>query len=98
MRRVRSSHIFVRVLWVHCVSWIFTAEEDMPVVKSIELTGESTKSWEEAVKVCVAEAARTLKNIRKIEVISQEGIVEGNHLQLYTVTCKLSFVIDDSLR
>jgi flavin-binding protein dodecin len=70
----------------------------MPVIKSIELTGESTKGWEDAVKVCVAEAARTVKNIRKIEVLNHEGVVEANQVQLYTVTCKLSFVIDDSLR
>lgn len=70
----------------------------MPFMKSIELTGESTKGWEDAAKACVAEAARTLKNIRKIEVLNHEGVVEANQVQLYTVTCKLSFVIDDSLR
>jgi flavin-binding protein dodecin len=40
----------------------------MAVVKIIELIGSSPKSWEDATKNALAEAAMTIKNIRSIYV------------------------------
>jgi flavin-binding protein dodecin len=38
----------------------------MAVVKIIELIGSSPKSWEDAAKNALAEAAKTIKNIKSI--------------------------------
>jgi flavin-binding protein dodecin len=40
----------------------------MAVVKIIELIGSSPKSWEDATKNALAEAAMTIKNNRSIYV------------------------------
>ena len=39
---------------------------EMSVVKIIELVGSSTKDWEDATKNALAEAAKTVKNIKSI--------------------------------
>ena len=43
---------------------------DMTVVKIIELIGSSQTNWEDAVKNALAEAARTVDNIKSIYVKS----------------------------
>ena len=40
----------------------------MPVVKLIELIGESPHSWEDAMKEVVAEAQKSLRGITRIGV------------------------------
>ena len=68
------------------------------VSKCIELTGESEKGWDEAVRVCVAEAAQTLQNISDVEVEEMRGTIRDGAIASYQVRCRISFRIDDRLR
>jgi flavin-binding protein dodecin len=65
----------------------------MAVVKIIELIGSSPKSWEEATKNALAEAALTIKNIKSIYVKRCTAKVEGNKIVEYRAVVKIAFVV-----
>lgn len=66
----------------------------MSVVKVIELIGCSTMSWEDATKNALAEAAKTIKNIKSIYVKDVSANVENNQIVEYKANVKVSFVVE----
>jgi dodecin len=66
----------------------------MSVVKVIEVMSNSTKSWEDAAQKAVAEASKTLHNIRSINIKNQNAVVENGKIKEYRVTGKVSFELD----
>lgn len=67
----------------------------MSVYKFIELVGTSEKSWEEAAKVAVEKAAKSLRDIRVAEVVEQDMTVEDGKVTKYRTKIKLSFKYED---
>ena len=67
----------------------------MEVVKVIELLAESEKGWDSAAKEAVAEASKTVKNIRSLYVESFQAIVENNEIINYRIDAKISFVVGE---
>jgi flavin-binding protein dodecin len=65
----------------------------MSIVKVIEVSCEG-KSIEDAMNSGVMEAAKTLKNIKQIDVKWIHGHVENNKITKYRVNAKISFVIE----
>jgi len=49
----------------------------MSVAKIVELVGSSDKRWEDAARVAVNEALKTLRGIRGIEVVDQTAQVDS---------------------
>jgi flavin-binding protein dodecin len=74
------------------------AEPTSGISKVIELYAESPKSWEQAVQLCLAEAVRTVKNITSLSVDSFSVAVQDDSVKSFQVRCKVSFIIDDSMR
>jgi flavin-binding protein dodecin len=69
-------------------------ENDMSsIAKVIEVIAESDKSWDDAVKNALAEAARTVDDIKEIWVSSMKAIVENNQVVRYRLTAKITFVL-----
>jgi len=66
--------------------------------KIIELQAESTKSWEDAVQMCLAEAVRTVRNISSISVSEFSASVREDAVKTFQVRCKVAFAIDDAMR
>jgi flavin-binding protein dodecin len=66
------------------------------VYKVIQLIGTSTQSWEEAAKVAVERAAKTLRDLRVAEVIEQDLVIEDGKVQAYRTKLKVSFKFEDS--
>jgi hypothetical protein len=66
----------------------------MAVVKIIELIGSSPKSWEEAAKDALAEAAKTIKNIKSIHVKKCNAKVEKNKIVEYRAVVKIAFLVE----
>ena len=66
----------------------------MSLVKVIEIMANSNKSWEDAAQQAVADASKTLHNIRSIYVQDHSAIVKNNKIVEYRITAKLSFEID----
>lgn len=66
----------------------------MAILKVIELRTESSKSWEDAAQQAIAEASKTIVNIRSASIEEQTAIVEKNKISYYRTTVKISFEIE----
>ncbi len=64
------------------------------VYKTIELTGSSTESIEDAVRGAIARAAKTVRNMRWCEVVETRGHIEDNAIAHWQVTIKIGFTLD----
>lgn len=64
------------------------------VYKFIDLVGTSPKSFEDAVQCAVAQAAKTVHEIRWFEVKEMRGRVEKNAVVEYQVGLRLGFKLD----
>ena len=61
------------------------------VYKVIEVIGASEKSWEEAARIAINRAAKTLNNLRIAEVVSQDLKIEDGQITAYRTKMRLSF-------
>jgi hypothetical protein len=76
-------------------AWAREEVEEMPVVKVLELVGESPTSWQDAAQNAVVEAARTVDNITGVEMYNMTANVEGGRIVEYKANVKVAFVVDD---
>jgi flavin-binding protein dodecin len=68
----------------------------MAVLKVIELLGNSTVNFEDAIQNVVNEASKTVKNIKSVYVQDMQVTVENNKISEYRVTAKVCFgIIED---
>lgn len=67
----------------------------MAVVKVIEVMAESTKSWEDATRLAVRKASKTIKGISSAWVKDQSVSIEDGEVKKYRVTLKLSFALNE---
>lgn len=65
----------------------------MSVLKVIELLGNSTISFEDAVQNVVNEASKTVKNIKSVYIKDMQVTVNGNKISQYRVDTKVTFGI-----
>jgi flavin-binding protein dodecin len=65
------------------------------VYKSIELTGSSKTSIEEATTNAINKASSTIRNMRWFEIVSTRGHIENNRLAYWQVTIKIGFTLED---
>jgi hypothetical protein len=63
----------------------------MPVVKVLELVGESREDWQDAVQSAVREASRTVKNISGVEVANWTAQVQSGQIVEYKANVKVAF-------
>jgi len=61
------------------------------VYKIIEIVGTSPKSWEDAAKIAVETASKTLEDLRVAEVVKQDVTVENGKVSNYRVRLTVSF-------
>ncbi len=62
--------------------------------KVIELVGSSSESFDDEVRNAVVEAAKTVKNIRGVDVLGMAAQVEGNRLSEFRANVKLAFAVE----
>jgi len=67
----------------------------MSVLKVIEVLGNSTVSFDDAVKNVVKEASKSVKDIKSVYVKDMQATVENNAVVQYRVTTKVCFGIMD---
>lgn len=67
----------------------------MAVIKVIEILANSKKSWEDAAQNATKHAAKSLRNIRSVNVNNMSAQVDkkGN-ISEYRVNVKISFEVD----
>lgn len=68
---------------------------DEHIYKSIELTGSSETSIEEAVNRAVARAAKTVHNLRWFEIDEIRGAIDGDSVSHWQVKMKVGFTLDE---
>lgn len=64
------------------------------MVKVIEVLAQSEKSWDDAAKVALEEASKTLRNIQSIYVKDMQAVVEDNRIVKYRLNAKISFLLE----
>ena len=67
------------------------------VEKSINLTGSSANSIEDAVNLAVSRAAVTIEGIRRVEILQVTGTVENGSVATWHVKLQVTFIIQDRL-
>ncbi len=65
------------------------------VYKIIELVGTSTESWDKAGRNAVERAAKTLRDLRVAEVVSQDIVMENGTFKAYRTKVSVSFKYED---
>jgi len=68
----------------------------MSIVKVIEVIASSPKSFDDAVKNCVAEVSKTVHNIDSVYVKDFKVHVKDGKPSSYGIICKVSFRVDDA--
>ena len=66
----------------------------MEVIKAIELVGSSPQGFDAAVRHAIEEAKRTLRNIRRVEVLDFEVLMENDEIKMYQARVKLYFMVE----
>lgn len=66
----------------------------MPIVKVIEVIASSETSFDDAIKNCLSEVSKTIRNIDSIYVKDFKVHVKDGQLASYGVICKVSFRVD----
>ncbi len=61
------------------------------IAKVIELVGESTVSWDDAMRNAVEEASKTVDNLTGVEVVNFTAALDGAEVIEYKVNLKLAF-------
>ena len=65
------------------------------VYKVIEIIGTSKISWEDAAKVAVERASKTLRDLRVAEVLHQDLVIEDGKIEAYRTKPSVSFKYAD---
>ena len=65
----------------------------MSIAKTIEITSESTESFDDAIQGGIARASNTVNDIKSAWVGDQEVAVEDGKVVGYKVRLKVTFVV-----
>ncbi len=67
----------------------------MSVGKFIELSGQSSDSFEDAIRQAVQRASSTIRNVRSVWAKEFEAVVDNNQVTQFRVVVKIAFVLDE---
>ena len=67
----------------------------MTVARVTEVIASSPNSFDDAIKIGVARANKTLKNVKGAWVQDQKVVIDGGNIREYRVNLKVSFVLND---
>ncbi|TNE37493.1 dodecin family protein [Roseovarius sp.] len=66
----------------------------MSMLKVIEVLAESDKGFDDAARVAVATASKTVRNIKSIYIKDMNAQVSDGKITSYRVNAKISFLLD----
>ena len=66
----------------------------MATINTLELEGISERSWGDAAREALKEAAKTIRRINKLEVLGTSTEVEGSQIARYRTQVRLYFEIE----
>ena len=65
------------------------------IYKTVELTGSSSISSDDAIKKAISRASKTLQNLRWFEVTQLRGHIEDGAVGHWQVTLKVGFTLEE---
>ncbi|QSZ28375.1 dodecin domain-containing protein [Aceticella autotrophica] len=74
--------------------YIMKEGNKMAVVKILNVVGDSTKSWDDAVQSAIEEASKTVDNISGVEVMNQTANVRDGKIVEYKANVQIAFKVD----
>lgn len=66
----------------------------MSIAKVIEVIAESDKSWDDAAENAVAEASKSIRNIKSLYVKDLQASVKDGKISKYRLNASITFVVD----
>lgn len=66
----------------------------MGVLNTIDLEGASKESWGDAAREALREAAKTIRHIRKMDIISTECSVREDKIAEYRTAVRIYFEVE----
>jgi flavin-binding protein dodecin len=66
----------------------------MPTINTLDLEGISEKSWGDAAREALREAAKTIRHINRLEVLETSTEIEGNEIVRYRTAVRLFFEVE----
>lgn len=66
----------------------------MAVLNTIELEGVSAESWKDAAQEALREASKTLRNIRRMDILGTSTVVEGGEITEFRTQVRLVFEVE----
>lgn len=66
----------------------------MAVARVSKITASSAKSFQDAVEMGLKRAAKTLRGLTGLEVVSQKAKVENGKIVEYRATIEVTFILD----
>lgn len=66
----------------------------MTIAKIIEISSDSTTSFQDAIEAGIKRAERTVKNVKGAWISEQKLSIDGGKITSYRVIMRVSFVID----
>lgn len=66
----------------------------MAVLNTIELEGVSPESWKSAAQEALREAAKTLRSIRRMDILGTSAVVDGDGVVEYRTRVRLLFEVE----
>ncbi|GAC1376313.1 MAG: hypothetical protein NVSMB32_18900 [Actinomycetota bacterium] len=66
----------------------------MSVMNTLELEGVSTKSWGAAAREALGEAAKTIRNIRRMDVLATSATVSDGVIQEFRTEVRIFFEVE----
>lgn len=67
----------------------------MSVAKVTEITASSTKSFDDALRVGIGRASKTLENVTGAWIQDKEVVIQKGKITEYKVRMKITFVLKD---
>jgi flavin-binding protein dodecin len=72
------------------------ANMDSHIYRVIELVGTSEKGIDDAVRMAIERAHKTIRNLRWFEIALTSGHIEDGKVQHFQVTLKVGFTMEDA--
>jgi flavin-binding protein dodecin len=64
------------------------------IAKVVTIIGSSPDGFAEAAQAAVAEAAKTIRDIHGVDVVSMSGVVEGDTVVQFRTTVNIAFGVE----
>jgi flavin-binding protein dodecin len=66
----------------------------VPVINTLELEGVSPESWGAAAREALKEAARTIRNIRRMEVLKTSATISDGDVEEFRTEVRIFFEVE----